>query len=65
MITVQEVKENGELEIRMAEFQHQADFGEEQLLNHRIAKELGAGDDDDWDDWEERVQEYKTNKGIK
>ena len=27
-----------------------------------IAKKLGALDDDDWDMWEKKVQEYKENR---
>lgn len=47
--------ENKGLEI--AEF-----IGRQQLENYTLAKELGANDEDDWYDWEDKVEEYKNKK---
>lgn len=59
-LCVEEVKENGEYNLANAVMPFQTEIGKEQLENYRIAKELGADDDDDWSEWEDRVEEYKA-----
>lgn len=61
-LCVEEVKENGEYNLANAVMPFQTEIGKEQLENYRIAKELGADDGDDWSEWEDRVEEYKTNR---
>ena len=58
-ITVGEVLQNAEYNISNASIPFQMEIGKEQLRNYRIAKEIGANDDDDWADWEDKIDEYK------
>ena len=62
-LTVGEVLENAEHNIKDAVFYLQIELGKEQLENYRIAKELGADDDDCWHEWKEKVENYKKEKG--
>jgi len=61
-LSVEEVLENANYNIQNAKISFQIEMGKEQLKNYKIAKDLGASDDDDWDDWEEKVQNFKDGK---
>ena len=63
-LTVGEVLENAEYNINNAAIPLQIELGRQQLRNYKIAKELGADDDDDWYEWEEKVGEYKKENGV-
>jgi hypothetical protein len=62
MLTVGEVLENAISNLGNAVIPLQKELGRQQLENYEIAKKLGALDDDDWDMWEKKVQEYKENR---
>ena len=62
MLTVGEVLENAISNLVNAVIPLQKELGRQQLENYEIAKKLGALDDDDWDMWEKKVQEYKENR---
>ena len=59
MITVGEVLEIANYNISEARMPLQIQLGREQLKNYTIAKRLGAKDDDDWEDWGDKVEEEK------
>jgi len=58
-LTVGEVLENANFNFQNQQMPLQSLIAKEQLNNYKIAKELGADDNDDWDDWEAKVNEYK------
>lgn len=58
-LTVGKVLQNAEHKITNGQMALQVQIGKDQLTNYIIAKELGAEDDDDWCDWEEKVQKHK------
>lgn len=57
-LTVGEVKENADYNLSQGKMIFQIAIGQQQLANYNKAKELGASDDDDWDDWEDKVSPY-------
>ena len=57
--TVEEVKDNAMYNLNNAVFPFQIELGKQQMKNYEIAKQLGADDDDDWSEWEEKVENYK------
>lgn len=57
-LTVGEVLENAEYN-KTGKLAIQIYLAQQQEENYNIAKELGADDDDDWYDWEDKVEEYK------
>ena len=62
-LTVGEVKENAEYNFANASTglgALQRDLAHQQLENYNIAIELGANDEDDWYEWEEKVKEHKS-----
>jgi hypothetical protein len=59
-LTVGEVLENAEYNINNAAIPFQIEIGKEQLSNYKVAKELGADDEDNWYDWEDKVSEHKN-----
>ena len=59
-LTIGEVLENSEYNLNEATMPFQIELGKQQLANYRIAKELGANDDDDWYEWAEKVEAYKN-----
>lgn len=61
-LKVGEVLENANYNISNGKISFQIELGKEQLSNYTIAKKLGADDDDDWEDWSERVEEEKLKK---
>lgn len=64
-LTVEDVKNNANYNLNDSTpglMLLQRQIGNEQLLNYNTAKELGANDDDEWSDWEERVLEHRKNK---
>ena len=58
-LTVEEVLENAEYNLTNSKLPFQVVIGKRQLTNYKIAKELGAKDEDDWSDWEDKVEQYK------
>lgn len=60
-VTVREVLENAEYNEK-GQLPFQREMAANQRENYNIAKELGANDEDDWSDWEEKVIEYKNKK---
>ena len=62
-LTVGEVKENADYNLNTESTISgiMRLIGKEQLKNYNIAKELGADDEDDWLDWETKVEEYANN----
>ncbi len=63
-ITVEEVKDNGNYNLQNAVMDFQIVLGNNQLENYNIAIKLGANDNDDWNDWEEKVEEHKRNGNV-
>lgn len=59
-LTIGEVLENANYNLQNAVISIQIDMGKRQLKNYTVAKELGASDDDDWHDWEDKVEKYKN-----
>lgn len=57
-ITVGEVLQNSEYNLK-GSLIFQREIGKRQEENYKIAIELGANDDDDWDEWEIKVEAYK------
>jgi len=62
-LLVYEVKENGEYNCYDAKFHFQIQLGKDQLRNYEVAKMLGANDEDDWYEWEEKVINYRKQNG--
>ena len=60
---IYEVKENGEYNIKKPLFPVQKELGNDQLRNYEVAKMLGAAEDDEWYEWQDRVLEYRRNNG--
>jgi hypothetical protein len=54
-LTVGEVLENAKYNEQHAFHPIQKDIAKEQRANYNKAKELGADDEDDWADWEEKI----------
>lgn len=61
-LTVSEVLENAEYNISKSAMSFQVEIAKEQFKNYKIAKELGASDNDDWSDWEDKVENYKKEE---
>jgi hypothetical protein len=59
-LTVGEVLENANYNLQNARIPIQIEIGKNQLENYRLAKDLGADDDDDWAEWEEKVEQSKN-----
>jgi hypothetical protein len=59
-LTVGEVKENADYNLRTGAIGFQIEMGKQQQINYDIAIELGADEDDDWDDWSDKVEEHKN-----
>lgn len=58
-LTVGEVLENANYNIQNQQIPLQGILAKQQLNNYKIAKDLGADDNDNWYDWEEKVEKYK------
>lgn len=61
-LSVGEVLENANYNLSNSVMNIQVILGKEQLENYTIAKRLGADDEDDWDEWEDKVEEFKQNE---
>jgi hypothetical protein len=58
-ITIEEVLENAEYNEKNAFHPVQLDLAKRQRSNYEIAKKLGANDEDDWNEWAEKVESFK------
>jgi hypothetical protein len=59
-LSVEEVLQNAEYnEAGVLPIQRM--LAKEQRSNYEIAKQLGAKDEDDWYDWEDKVETFKQN----
>lgn len=58
-LTVEEVLENADYNLTNSKLPFQVAIGKRQLTNYKIAKKLGANDEDEWSDWEDKVEQYK------
>jgi hypothetical protein len=58
-LTVGEVLENANYNLRNVKIDIQIEIAKSQLENYNIAKQLGADDEDDWAEWEISVENYK------
>jgi len=59
-LTVGEVKENAIYNFKNANTGLgiiQVELGNKQMANYEKAIELGASDDDDWEEWENKIKE--------
>jgi hypothetical protein len=59
-LSIREVLENAEYNEQNAVISMQKELVKSQRENYNIAKELGANDGDDWDEWSEKVTKYKN-----
>ena len=59
-LTVGEVLENAEYNENNVFHPIQIEIAKGQRKNYNIAIELGAREDDDWYDWEDKVEEHKN-----
>jgi ABC-type sulfate transport system substrate-binding protein len=55
-LTVGEVLENAEYNEQNAFHPMQKELAKSQRDNYNKVKEMGADDDDDWGDWEEKIK---------
>ena len=55
-LTVGEVLEHAEYNEQNAFHPMQRELAKSQRDNYNKAKEMGADDDDDWGDWEEKIK---------
>jgi hypothetical protein len=59
-LSIREVLENAEYNEQNAVISMQIDLAKSQRKNYEVAKELGANDEDDWNEWSEKVEKYRN-----
>lgn len=63
-MTVRDILDEAEYGMQFHKSDAQLKGAEYQYQNYKLAKFLGAEDDDDWCIWEELVEQYKIDNRV-